>query len=431
MGESGCFIRHPRLLLALLLATVGTAYLLNMNMAETWAAVPGGSGVNVKRQVLQQLASATVDGVVLKGASLKLLTLRAPDRNRVDIHVAEADFLESTIDGSERWDPVLLGDAILVNSVDEFHRNNGGMSKSIARGCGLKSMNPDPDRADHADQIGDVTFEACQGPYSSVGIGHVANVALIVWRDDKGRGRCRDVAHVETVGTSDDGYSADPTYASCISGWIGYAMSDLLIRRAEVESPSTVLIPALGTGTGGVPPEATYQAYRRVIEDLLALSEASSSLPDNLVLLLWRGWSPDQWAAHQIAIANLVSELHNRWAMRAVKYRQIAPLATLLGVLSGLIVLALAITIWRGDALGRLRCMAELQLAMTLIGWGLAALGLVAVLQATIGLVLRASWLTNFFLGVGGVVLAIVGERARDAFREASRQGEAQQAAET
>jgi hypothetical protein len=90
----------------------------------------------------------------------------------------------------------------------------------------------------------------------------VADVAVVVWRDDPGRPRCSPKTSNARVALVDDFGSADPEYAACISGWTGYALADMFSRLGEIGSPKTVLVPPVATGVGSVAPEAFYLSSR-------------------------------------------------------------------------------------------------------------------------------------------------------------------------
>jgi hypothetical protein len=65
--------------------------------------------------------------------------------------------------------------------------------------------------------------------------------------------------------------------------------------------------------------------------------------------------------------------------------------------------------------------MSEGQLSLTLVGWGLAALGVVTILRSIVGPIVGYSLASNLMLGVTSVVLAVAVQRARDFFGETSK----------
>jgi hypothetical protein len=408
-----------RLLAGLLLAAIFVAIQLHSEQLTTWATVPEGSGVNVKREVLGRLTVVTDTlGKVKPGAKVHLLSMLGAARNRIDLFLAEADFSRQTIEGADQWRDLLIGETVLVNSVDEYRRNNGASSEIIAAGCRLTSLK---EGIDKPHQIGDVFLEPCNGPYRTTGISHVADVAIVVWADEDGRPRCKKKQARDRSVLAENFNTPDPEYASCISGWTAYALSDLFGQRPEAEDSRTIVIPSIATGVGEVPPEAFYQAVRKTVEEMLSSPEASENLPDRLILLLWRNWKADEWTNHQIAIANLVSELHNRWRAKAAKFQQVGALASILGILVGLIAVVLVTALSSVAVPRRLRDMDEKQLAITLVGWGLAALGLITVLQSLLGSFLRNSAFTSLLLGIIAVLLAVMVQRAKDSFGDVSK----------
>src|SRR5262249_50959747 len=143
---------------------------------------------------------------------------------------------------------------ILVNSVDEYRRL-AGTSSSIAAGCGLTPL---IEGGRETQEIGTVFFEDCKAdaPYHSSGIRRVADVAIVLWENRTPRVICQPI----DVSVDANGYWKDPVYQKCIVAWIERALRDLF-RTPEVASSSALVMPALGTGAGGVNPEITYQTY--------------------------------------------------------------------------------------------------------------------------------------------------------------------------
>jgi hypothetical protein len=381
-------------------------YRLHDEQVSSWANVPGELSLNVKDGITARLRTLETDGRVKEGTHLPMLQLRGSARNLVNLYVAEANFTEDGIDGIEGWKDLVAQGAVLVNSSDEFRRNDGGLSKSIAAGCGIKSKDPEKD---FPDQIGSVFLERCKGLYEKEGVKVVVDAAIVTWGTgpDTGRPKCpgRNVVYINSP------YSADAGYTACVTRWINYAITDVFYRRTELGDFPTLIIPALATGHGKIAPEFVYQEYRKIIDDFLAKPELSPQLPKNLILLISRQWVPRVWDYHRAALANLVSELHDRWSIFSGKYRQAGPIATLLGVLLGLIVIVVGVSARTFLLSPLLFSLSESKLTLTLVGWGLGAFGLVAALQAILAPIVGENLLSRFgtevSVGVGAVAVLI------------------------
>jgi hypothetical protein len=408
------FRPYAAVLLTMLAATITTGYLLVREQRTVWAFVPGSTGPNIKSDIIERFKSLrTGDDHIRPGAVLELLDLMTADRKHVKFFVAEADFRSSEINGLDQWKDLLNGGATLVNSVDEFRRNDGGVSKPIAEGCQLKSL----DIMGAPQQIGDVVFEDCKGKYPDFGIKRVADVAIILWKENPAKAICT----TDYTKHDDNGYSTDEKYRTCVSKSVETGLQSLFIKLTQGQYAPALVLPALATGTGLVHPEYIYGAYRAALTSRLSGTESVSQLPECIIFLFFRGWLPRQVSDHEQAIANLITGLHDTWSETAAKYRQLGPIATLLGISCGLTVLAFAIIIRRPrlSAEGP-KDLTATQLFLALAGWGLAAQGAVTIAQTILGVFVSSSTLTSFCIGLSAVALAWIVSRSEDAFRSFS-----------
>jgi len=81
------------------------------------------------------LGGAEVGSSLKPGATVKLGELRRADGTSISFILAEGKFSDSTIEPVAAWKSLLVAPTILVSSADEELRNDGGISKSIGRGC--------------------------------------------------------------------------------------------------------------------------------------------------------------------------------------------------------------------------------------------------------------------------------------------------------
>jgi hypothetical protein len=239
-------LSNIRLLSGLIAISLIVAFNLHAEQIFKWSSVPAAANVNVKQEIVEKLGNLEKNGHVGEGAFLEVLQLRGSARNSINLYVAEVDFTESGIDGIEHWKDLLARGAVLVNSSDEFRRNDGGMSKSVAAGCSIPSKDPN---TDFPDQIGSVFLEPCKGPYRLEHVELIAHAAIVTWgtEGDLGRPAC-----VRSPSDAAKRYSIDQGYSSCVTDGIKEAVSDLFYRRKEVRDWPTLLMPALGTGIRAV-----------------------------------------------------------------------------------------------------------------------------------------------------------------------------------
>ncbi|WP_407117150.1 hypothetical protein [Bradyrhizobium sp. LMG 9283] len=415
-----------RLFAGLVAICLLVAYNLHTEQIFKWSSISDSADIDVTKAITDKLATLGKSGRVDEGAFLEVLRLRGSARNLMSIFVAQGDFTESrTIEGIEHWKDLVAGGALLVNSTDEWRTNDGGMSKSVAAGCTIRSKDPSKD---FPDQVGSVSIEPCVGSYQSEHhVERVAHAAIVTWgtEGDLGRPSCKRTDKDQSPGR----YSTDQGYLKCATEAIKEAVTDLFYRRKEVRTLPTLLLPALGTGTGAVQPNAVYDVYQNVIYEFLSKPELSPQLPEKLVLLLSRNWTEAQWKYHRYGIAHMVSGLHDRWSIFSGKYRQTGPIETLLGVLIGLIVLVLGIAARTPPISPRLFGLDEGKLTLTLIGWGLGAFGLIAALQAVLTPLLGLNFSSKFGteinigLGIAAVLLATFVLQGEDLFKNLIKDG--------
>jgi hypothetical protein len=406
---------YALVLLVMIVGTIATGCLLLREQDTVWAFVPGSDGFNIKSDVAARLATLRDGNKQLRpGSTIELLDLMTADRTHVKLYVAEAEFTSSGLDGLDKWKDLLSGGAILVNSVDEFRRNNGGISEPIAKGCTLTSL----DTSGVPQQVGEVVFEPCKGRYADAGVGRVADIALILWKENSAKAICS----TDYAKHDENGYSTDEKYLECVTKSVGIGLQSLFIKLATQRQQSSALVlPALATGTGLIHPGRIYDAYLATLGAKLSGTESLSQLPERIVFLFFRGWSPRHLTDHEQGIANLIAGLHDTWSDTAVKYRQLRPIATLLGIVSALTVLAFGIIIWRQTHSSEgLKDLTPTKLFFALVGWGLAAQGAVTIAQTVLGVFVGSSTWISFSIGVCAVALAWIVSRSEGAFKHFS-----------
>lgn len=381
--------------LVFVLLTALLGWWLYGEATRPWVEVLGSPpGENVRRDVLARLPDG--DSVDV-GMTLELLRVRTAGGGDLSIEIAEGTFEPERITPERTWDRPGV-QAMLVNSVDELHRNNGGISLRIAAGCGLERLEGD------AAQIGEVVITPCAGAYSDQGVTRVANAAVVIWEGDAERPRCGRE------------HGAD-AYRTCISGTIESALEDLVRRLPTAGSPDVLIVPALGTGTGGLPMEDFYQVVSDVLTASIQNEASSAALPRRIVLHVWHRWSPDEWRRARSALANLATRITDYWTIESSGLRSTTTPANLLGV-AGALTLVLLTGLVRRDLADRLVPLPleedPRSAAQLLLGWFIGAFGTLSLARALpIESLLSSSIWSEVLLGAVCVPLVVLALRGR------------------
>jgi hypothetical protein len=363
--------------------------------------VPGRANPNQPNMtsLLDTMAPA---GKLLAGAETKIATLTKNDGNVLNLVVAEGTFRDTTIEPKAIWSKILEKPSVIVSSADEILRNDGGVSQSIGAGCSI-------DQLDSILPTGTINLDPCKGSYKEKfpNIDYVASAIIVAWKGVSETPNCK-LDPTTTIG------SGQPGYAQCIKSAIENALS-VLFNRQEMLRINTVVLPALGTGTGRLSKGDFYKSTAKVLETCLQLAGCSEKLPRTVVLTVWSGESaPNAWADGRDAIARNMTSLGQNWISHYVPNQQIQKRARFLGVMLVLFVFVIGY-LCRGSLptqiVSRLPAFGDASLWIVTFGWFLVAAGAFSVLSDFVDIPVlanRPDALLAFFVNVGlGSVAAV------------------------
>lgn len=406
--------KHSILVLAALCGCVVFGSIRIFQITNTqYARIPGEAPSNaqsIKRQLDKKLISITTNDLPTPGGVAHLLTLRTAAGSDVDIFTLEGELNGTSIDPANVWGSTLVGSSLILNSVDEVHRNNGGISELIAAGCHLLPREGDPA------QLGDLDISQCNGSYSdNLKIRWVGNAAVIIF---EGFGD-KDPCGLPLEESEEKGYSE--CIAQAIQTSLDNLFNELRTHRREVR-PQTIIIPAIGTGVGSVSKQTFYQTLKSKLLEEVQQPGEKNVLPERIILQVWRGETPEQWVSARTAIANFISELSYKWNVHEHGSGDIATLAGMVGV-AGTLVLILAMYVlgipYPRVFDGELKLLRHKPVVMVVLGWGLASLGFLSGLRPVAKeLIGSSSVAAEITFGVVAVLVCGVLRRALDALDE-------------
>jgi hypothetical protein len=312
------------------------------------------------------------DGKLQAGAETPIAALTKNDGDVLNLFVAEGTFQDSTIQPQPIWSKILDKPSVIVSSADEVLRNTGGISKSIGSGCTIKQL-------DSLLPTGTTNFDHCEGSYKQEfpNIAYVASAIIVAWKGVSETPNCR----LDPTTTIDPD---QPGYTQCITNAIENALSGLF-NRQEMVGIDTVVLPALGTGTGNVSKGDFYKSMYKALERCLQLSGCSEKLPRIIVLVVWSGETGlGAWTDTRDAIARNMTILGQNWMSHYVPNQQIQKRARFLGVL--LVILVFVIAYSYRESLPaqishRLPTFGDASLWIVTFGWFLVAAGAFSVLS--------------------------------------------------
>jgi hypothetical protein len=366
---------------------------------------------DIKNLIDQKINAITKDNTPLPGGTAKLLNLRTANNKEVELKVVEGSFREDTIDPKTIWEKELIGNGFLVNSVDEKGSIGAGINRSISSGCKLEEY-------ESLVQLGELKLLPCTGKYNSdFGIKWVGNASVVIF---KGYGERQPCIYV-----LDD--LNENKYSDCIAQAIDDSLKRLfsLLRNNPQVKPDSIVLPALGTGIGTATKRTFYQAFKNVLLRELNFEDSKNVLPQKIILQVWRGNNKEEsnWIATKTEISLAIYEIHDEWQRQEHKSGDISGMTGLIGISGTLLAVVLLLIlkvpfpkIFRTEY----NLLINKPLALVIIGWFLAALGLYTVLVQFTGQVtefLKNSILAQIFCGVIAVLLCGAIRRAIETFK--------------
>lgn len=345
----------------------------NLSVAVTATPFAAGNLANPSApdiaHLLDQLAP---DGVLQRGASVDVAVLTKNDGSHVTFTVAEGSFEDSTIDPPVAWSKLLKNPAAIVSSGDEFLSNDGGISRPIGRGCNIRySGDPIP--------TGTTVVLPCNGDYVKAfpKIVFVANAVVIAWKGVDETPNCR-------TDLSTPLNPSQPEYVACVQNAIGNSLTDLFSKQ-EMNRIDSLVLPALGTGTGGVAKGFFYQSVAAAVAKCLEAVGCGQRLPTRIILAVSSGdRSASGWTATKGAIARNIVSLGDSWRLHYTPDSHVERQARYLGVLLVLFVFVVLLSFqrWLPKTIAQRIALPEgSSLWLLVLGWGIVAAGTFSILS--------------------------------------------------
>lgn len=232
------------------------------------------------------------------GERLVLTSVRGTTGHRVSLGVIEGTFSPSGISAPEQWISAGWRQALVVNSVDQQQSNSPGLSGAINLGCGIHPS------SDVLLDRGGAQIHECvaDSPYRKYGITRTANVAVITWKAVSENEPCFDMSRDSQRNQAEE----------CVESSVREGLRNVLgaINRLERESkPDAIVLPALGTGFGGLPKARFYRVAGEVV--LSELSSPSGYLPPSIYFHVWHEGQHEMQPSTSFALSSMVVRLED------------------------------------------------------------------------------------------------------------------------
>ena len=369
--------RHPvtkpaicRLALtAMLFAMVVLMAVKLVSSFSTHAFSVSGSPNRSMDSIAKLLDALAPQGSLPEGAHQVVAALTKNDGSQLVFEVAEGTFEKTTIEPPAIWSGLLNSPTLIVSSGDEVLRDDGGISLAIGAGCSIKELKqPIP--------TGTTFVTPCTGSYVQAfpNIRYVGSAIIVAWKGVSETSNCKTDSATPVA-------ASQPEYVKCIQNAIENALGDLL-GKYEMKSVDTIVLPALGTGTGGVDKGIFYGGLANVVEKCLTSTKGCDrALPRRIILLVWS--KDSAWGETANAIARNLARLGDKWRLNYAPDTPIAKQARYLGVLLVLLVCVILLS-FRNKlppaAAGYLPTFEGASLWLAVLGWGIVAAGAFSVL---------------------------------------------------
>jgi hypothetical protein len=354
-------------------------------------------------------------GRVRPGTYIPLLRLTSTNGSTTEVVLIEGEFRSDGIDPAETWTRQVSLPATLVNSVSEHGGDGwGGISTPIAQGCSLDPI----DR--RGLQRGDIAWERCHGAYQEqLGIGLVASAAIVVFNPVGDVTPCRWAS--PAINDNDDAFA-------CLHATVDTALAKVLGDHEAASSPSTetLILPALGTGTGQLPRGRFYDLLgQRLVRNL---SESSAKLPSRLLLHVWRGPRDSQvsaadWEATRYGVAEMVVRVAQEWVRTSqpARDRLLSLWAKVFGVSFTLAILVLLslVDLRQPGFLANHLLLIRKSPVLTATGWALGAIGTATMIELLLELARFPTHWSSVFVGIGGTILYPLLDLAKNTVEQA------------
>ncbi len=263
-------------------------------------------GLNHKPQAVLEMGRDDITARAFQpGAFVKLVTFRTSSKP-VTLWTIAGNLRDSSIDPSDQWQQRFAH----ANGVDFFSSVDEEQStESLSQAAVAYYVSKGCDPPSGYLQLGTTASPSCTGPYRNLGITRVINAAIVTHSDRQ---------HKDSEACRDRFKNDDPGYQKCVQDAVVSSLSDYFQKlrvSAPAMVPSSVVIPALGTGNGKMDKDRFYEAARWVLLDALSRPDR---MPDNIYLFIWP--EKDQGKRSEIAdsIARHVQTIIIEWNDKAL-----------------------------------------------------------------------------------------------------------------
>jgi hypothetical protein len=382
-------------LMFLLLSGIGFYQVWQHNPRE-WAPILSAhnDGATPRERLLAALQTVTTQEGIRPGAILPLVKFRRPVGASVTISILETDFANAQ-PGSGSQPIIRAKRAMLVNSVDENQSISGGVSGKIGVGCGLEQSS-----GSLFDQS-NVAFHDCHGPFQTqYGVKWVANVGVVVYANpDSEKRPCWNA----------DGNTTASKYEKCLTDDVTKSLGSLFQLARVHRDPDVMILPALGTGVGGLEKDDFYTAFFAV---LMRELNSSAQLPTTIYLQIYSKEPASAWLKTKNSIATILEGDIVDWNnLDHVVNGDWASLTGVAGCLSILLLLVSAIESFPFLPTDMTR-FAENPSAILILGWFSASFGL-SVASKSVLAFLPDQWNPWLQIGTGAAIVILCGPLLR------------------
>lgn len=372
-----------------------------------------------EEQIGSLLEKVAPNGSLQPGSAAEIALLHLNSGRAIRFSVVEGTFSASSIEPMSTWSAVLQHPSMLVSSADERLSNDGGISYAIGIGCSLKPLQIEL-------ATGRARVDDCSGSYktSFPQLRYVASAIILAWNAIPGKRNCN--LGDRSLSSTDQG-----GYALCLQSAIESALGSLL-SGPDIGQVETLVLPALGTGTGRLSKDESYSAEMKAILGCLKVAKCADNIPGTIVFSVWAG-EPDRWLETKKSLARNVSELGSQWSGLYSPSAHVEKKARFIGILLlilvGLILEALRNKLPKSFS-EKMPVTNPGSIWLVVIGWFLAAAGATSVLTELVelpiildGLHARRDLALNVALGIvaGGACLLI--REANEVFKKLNDSG--------
>jgi hypothetical protein len=314
-----------------------------------------------------------------RGAVAGVAELHRRNGSTTNIYVIEGEFDANSIDPSDTWKSLRGAPFAIVSDVDESGTAKNGVGEAIARGC--RTTPPSTIIA-----LGTFQPVSCHDPYAKqVHITEVAEAYVVPnGATNSGEAPCDK----QTLAISPE---------TCVGQSVSDALADIFTDLYRHPNIHGIIIPAIGTGYGGLRKKLF---YRYLEADISTALKRDLYLPDYIYLQVYRK-DKAGWTTTSNAVSRALAALINDW--NSEDHSTSDPGWTpIVGVLGGfgvlLLVVAIAPALISYEQLN-LAILGSGSIIILLMGWLLSALGLASVVRPFLPANLVVEMVVGFLVG--------------------------------